>query len=915
MLSAQAMAYKAQAMADNGIAQYVNPMIGAKGVGRTFPGPCMPFGMVKPGPDCVTMPNSGWAPIPEPVAGFSQIHVSGTGGGQKYGNILIQPFRGELKGNSHPQRRVNEQTALGYYSTTYDTGILTEITTDERCALYRFTNIDNLLVDCGFFLGEKTMPDTRESQQFVGSEIEVVSDHEVRGHSTIRGGWNNGSAYTVYFCLVSAEPFSESKTFRSKRDTIREDSIVFANTKYSDSKQQPDMGNKTGALLRFKSKNVNVKVGISFVSALKAKQNISPYSFDEQLLRLRSAWEKILSRVSINRVAKKHPKLKEQFYTALYHTMIMPVDRTGENPAWAESPYYDDYYAIWDTYRTSTPLITLLEPERQRDIVNSLLNIYKREGYMPDARSGNCNGRTQGGSNAEVVIADAFVKGLKGIDYELALEAMIKDATCPPGGNEEKEGRGGLREYLTLGYIPYGIPRAGNRTIEYAYDDYCIATVAKGLGYNEIYQKYLKQSGNWKNLWRSDYEFDSMRGFIMPKAENGEWLDSVVWGKSEVYSPKILYTPTTKVAPWYIPWWDTFFYEATAEEYSLSIPHDVRGLIAACGGSEAFRQRLDLFFEKGYYNVGNEPSFLTPCLYHWIGRADLSSQCVSNILNRYFMSTPDSLPGNDDSGAMSAWFAFHALGIYPNAGQSHYLLHTPLVNDYTIALPNGNTLKAKVKGNGSHFDGATLNGKELKGAFISHDQLLQGGELVFYVSTAKEAHTTNLSDKNAKTEIKHTTKLSDKNAKTEKTVSDSPTEPLLTVSPNFVLNKQFRTWPVKYAWLGDTLIVNCNKAVYHISRSEVDHATGFCWHSPAIGTIYNNVEGTFGFISNDAYESLLKSELFKYNGITWRKTTQQGNGITVKADVDHTIMTIKVINGLPIVTSMQRNPLGIDWKL
>ena len=198
---------------------------------------------------------------------------------------------------------------------------------------------------------------------------------------------------------------------------------------------------------------------------------------------------------------------KRMFYTGLYHTMIMPVDRSGENPLWADDePYYDDFYAIWDTYRTSTPLITLIDPKRETDIVRSLINIYKRDGYMPDARSGNSNGRTQGGSNAEIVIADAFVKGLEGIDYELGLQAMLKDATVCPGDRHEAEGRGGLIPYLELGYIPYGIPRAGNRTVEYSYCDYAIALVAKGLGKEDLYQHYLKQSGNWKNLWRDDYE-------------------------------------------------------------------------------------------------------------------------------------------------------------------------------------------------------------------------------------------------------------------------------------------------------------------------------------------------------------------------------------------------------------------------
>ena len=258
---------------------------------------------------------------------------------------------------------------------------------------------------------------------------------------------------------------------------------------YGDSRRQ--------ATLVFSDTCVDVKVGISFVSTMQAARNISENTFSQQLDALRAAWQQQMAPIRLNNATAKQRRM---FYTALYHTMLMPVDRSGENPKWSDLPYYDDYYAIWDTYRTSSPLLTLIAPERQRDIILSMLNIYRREGYLPEARSGNCNGRTQGGSNAEVVIADACVKGLEGIDYEWALEAMLKDATVPPGGNEEKEGRGGLAEYNTLGYIPYGIDRAGTRTIEYAYDDYCIAEVAQRLGFDDVAATYFQKSANWKNL-------------------------------------------------------------------------------------------------------------------------------------------------------------------------------------------------------------------------------------------------------------------------------------------------------------------------------------------------------------------------------------------------------------------------------
>ena len=842
--------------------QYVDPRIGCEGVGRTFPGPSMPFGMCKPGPDCTVKPNAGWAAIPEVVTGFSQTHVSGTGGGQKYGNILIQPGCTE-------QKRISEEFSLGYYATTFESGIKTEITTSERCAFYRihYPKAGSLLIDATHYLGKNPVPDLREQQQFIGGEVEIVNDHEVRGYSRVRGGWNNGDAYTVYFCLIS------DKAFKQKSENIVE----------------------------FQDTLLNIKVGISYVSEQQAKRNIPACDFDTQLSQLRDSWENLLSRIQI----KGTETDKHMFYTALYHTMIMPVDKTGENPKWTEKPYYDDYYAIWDTYRSSSPLITLIDPKREAEIVNSLLNIYKREGYMPDARSGDCNGRTQGGSNAEVVIADAFAKGVEGIDYNYALEAMLKDAEVDPGADHEKHGRGGLKEYLEYGYLPYGIDRAGTRTIEYAYNDYCIALVAKGLGRMDIYERYLKQSQNWKNLWRSDYEWDDVHGYIMPKDAEGHWLDSVPWGHSKVFHPTIPYTPITKVAPWYLPWWSTFFYEALSAEYSLSIPHDVPGLIEACGGKETFRKRLDMFFDRKRYNVGNEPSFLTPCLYHWIGRPDLSSDRVREIVTSNYTDEPDGLPGNDDSGAMSSWLAFHMMGFYPNAGQSYYLMHTPLIPEWTFRLCNGKLLHAIVKGKGTHFEKVTLNGKVLEDARLEHADLMEGGELVFHVSTKK-----------AQKPLSEFTP-----GKVEVYSGETPSllrvksqfaQPSFSGQISFTLNKQFRTWPLAFAWQGDTLFVKCKEAFYQMPNSVIEKSEYFCWDIPSDGALYE-AKGTFAFISRQALRDLQEKGFFIYDNITWRLIDQDATAIHVRADIDQTEMWISLKNDLPLVLEMRNNPLGIDW--
>lgn len=708
---------------------YVDPRIGSEGLGRVFIGPSCLYGMVKPSPDCTPSPNSGWLPMPERVDGFAQVHVSGTGGGPKYGNVLVTPFGDGMDWVNHYDYREYETIRLGYYDTQFkQNGIRTEITTANRASFYRFTypedSLKSLAVDAGFFLGENPVPDAREAQQFVGSEIQILSDHEVAGYTRIRGGWNNGKAYTVYFYAETDRPFVQSLTWKGNRIT--------------EAQSQYDSAEKTGALLRFakNDKVVQLKVGISFLSMQKAKFNahseIPHWSFEKVHQDLLGQWEQLFQKIEID---PSTPLAKKRmFYTGLYHTMLMPVDRTGENPLWSDpEPYYDDFYAIWDTYRSSSPLITLIDPKREADIVRSLVNIYKRDGYMPDARSGNSNGRTQGGSNAEIVIADAFVKGLKGIDYELALEAMLKDATVPPGGNEEAEGRGGLIPYLELGYIPHGIDRAGNRTVEYSYCDYAIALVAKGLGKEDLYQRYLKQSENWKNLWRSDYEHEGAKGFIMPRDKEGNWLDSIPFGHSTRMQPKFKYTPVTFEGPWYTPWWGMFFYEASSWEYSLSIPHDVPGLIEKCGGAADFEKRLDIFFDKGFFNVNNEPSFLTPCLYHWLGKPWRSSDRIREIIAKNYNDGPVGLPGNDDSGAMSSWLAFHMIGLYPNAGQDYYLIHTPLLESTTFHLEGGKEFKVVAKGlsdKNCYIQGVTLNGKDYPYSVLRHKDIMAGGELV-----------------------------------------------------------------------------------------------------------------------------------------------------------------------------------------
>jgi predicted alpha-1,2-mannosidase len=353
-------------------------------------------------------------------------------------------------------------------------------------------------------------------------------------------------------------------------------------------------------------------------------------------------------------------------------------------------------------------------------MINSLIDIYKQEGYMPDARSGNSTGRTQGGSNSDVLIADAFVKGLKGINYEEALNSMIKNAEVPPGGDERMKGRGGINDYNKLGYVSTDYERAGSRTMEYAYNDYCIAVVAKGLGKAAVYDKYIQRSRNWENIWNKDIESDGAKGFIWPKRKDGTWSDQWNVHRSEG--------------------WSGWLYEGNSWEYSLYVPHDVANVIAKAGGNEKFVSRLDTFFTKktqsyhpwlnDYYNVNNEPGFLTPTLYTYAGKSFKTNETVRDIINKNYTSKPDGLPGNDDAGSMSAWYVFNTMGFFPVAGQDVYLLTAPMFDEVNVILGNGKTFKIKANNlsdKNIYIKSVILNGTVLERAWFSHAEISNGG--------------------------------------------------------------------------------------------------------------------------------------------------------------------------------------------
>jgi predicted alpha-1,2-mannosidase len=720
----------------------IDPMLGADKGGNVFIGPTLPFGMAKPGPDYGDNEgNAGWE-ANGALNGFSQLHVSGTGGGPKYGNILVQPMMGKSDPAHSSAPREDEHAEVGYYSVKLGgSGIRAEVTTARRTPVYRFTypptGERTLLIDVGHLLMRRHESPHRypESQVVYSAEVEVLSPTEVAGMQASVMGWNiQTTPMKVYFYLVTDTSAASAGVWQDGKGVQPGAKTASYKMPFTMSTlpKPPAPIVSTGAFLTFAAgeKPVMAKIGISFVSVEQAKKNatteVANFDFEGTRKAVVKAWDEELATVKIEGGTQDE---RQQFATGLYHSMLMPVDRTGENPLWQSTrPYYDDFYCIWDTFRSSTPLLTLLHPKRVTAILQSLLEIQDHDHFFVDGRSGNFAGRTQGGSDAEMMFTDAFVKHLPGLDWVRIYQAMVHDADTE-SSDPIRYGRGDMDEWKRLGYLsiehsdPAGGPdRPGSRSMEYAANDYAVALLAKGLGHDTEARKFTGRAENWKKLWDANAvdhtERGDVKGFIWMRHDDGRWKEN--------FKPQLVGT-----------WYQDNFYEASTWTYSLYVPQDVRGLIQIAGGASEFKKRLDLFFATGAaqryrYDVGNEPGFLAPYLYNWIGEQSSTAKTIRAILPASYHTGPDGLPGNDDSGAMGSFLVFNQMGFFPVAAQNVYLIGSPTFPRSSFKLRNGKTFSI-VAENGSptnvYIAKATWNGAAYKRSWFTHDQVMAGGEL------------------------------------------------------------------------------------------------------------------------------------------------------------------------------------------
>jgi predicted alpha-1,2-mannosidase len=714
LLAASVIAQKPASKPVPDYAHNVDPFIGVDWGGNTFVGSAIPYGLVKVGPDMETFDGrrSGFGYSSSGVIlGFSHLHLSGAQG--KYGNILVAPVTGPLDLSDIKTPRTDEVNHVGYYAATLSRyNVKAELTSSRRVGFHRYTFLKSQQAHVTINVASALSLGTDwQAQKFLGAEIHLTSKHEAQGVARFTGGWNRGGEYKVYYYMVLDTPAEATQTWTGKTLTEAKDAVVGADT-------------PIGASFNFATKVnqvIQAKVGISFISAEQAKQNVQQeipaWNFAAVHGAATALWNAELAKLTLSGESDSQ---RRQLYTAMYHMMLMPTDRTGENPGWQSTePYYDDYYCIWDTYRSSSPLLTLISPDRQRDIIRSLIDIYRHTGYMPDARSGNDNGRTQGGSNANVVVADAWVKGLKGIDYATAFAAMVHDAEVPPV-DPQKEGRGGLKDYNEKGYVTLADERSGSRTAEYSYDDFAISEVACGLGKTKEAALYSSRAHNFEHLWDKDMAAEGFKGFMRPRNPDGSW------------APPYLVVRGT---------WPDFFYEGDIWTYSIYAPQDMRRLIEMAGGNEGFVRRLDWTFLRRHFDVTNEPGFLLPVLYNYAGRPDKTADIVHMTLEKAFADNRAGIPGNDDSGAMSSWLIFSTLGFFPVAGQDVYLIGTPSIPDVSLNLGEGKKLRIIAKnldgqGLNRYVQSATLNGVDLPSSWFLHAQIKDGATIVLTMGSA-----------------------------------------------------------------------------------------------------------------------------------------------------------------------------------
>lgn len=708
----------------------VDPFIGTGGHGHTYPGATLPFGMVQLSPDTRNDGSwdgcSGYHYDDSLVLGFSHTHLSGTGCSD-YGDILLMPFSGKKSKVETISSRLihaNESALPGYYSLKLDDGTKVELTTTLRVGVHRYTFAKS---SGGFLI------DLMHRDEVLESALEIVDATHLKGFRRSKA-WAGDQL--IYFYITLSQPLTSFHF-------IDENEMTFSEAKkYS--------GKKIKGFIQFENiaKPLIVKVAISSVSTDGAKQNMqtetTDFNFNKIKIDARQTWYDELSKIQIEGGTAEQQKI---FYTALYHCLIVPNIYEDVDGRYRGSDFkihtavgFHRYtvFSLWDTFRAWHPLMTILAPDRVRDFIQTFLSQYDESGLLPVWELSSNETECMIGYHSVSVIADAYAKGIRNFDTEKALAAMKKSA--------ETATRFGLASYMKNGYIDrMDESESVSKSLEYAYDDWCISRFANSLNHKEDAQRFLLRSEGWKNLYDKD------GGFMRPR-DNGGWLKPF-----DPYEVNGNYT------------------EANAWQYSFFVPQDVNGLIKYSGGKEKFTVKLDSLFSThpkttgrdqaditgliGQYAHGNEPSHHMAYLYDYVDAPYKTQEMIHRIVNEMYHAQPDGLSGNEDCGQMSGWLVMSAFGIYPvTPGSTEYVFGTPMFPKATINLVNGKKFSIQADGispENYFIKNIQLNGEKWNKIFLSHEQIAGGGELVFTMSSQP--------DKTSHYEIPPVTTLDDVN--------------------------------------------------------------------------------------------------------------------------------------------------------
>ena len=697
-------------IAQQRLVQWVNPFIGTGGHGHTYPGATMPFGMVQLSPDNGTQGwdwCSGYNYVDTLIQGFSHTHLSGTGIGDLC-DISVLPMVDKVATPERIRSRFShkQETATpGYYAVQLkDFDVWAELTTTIRCGMHRYTFPESKNAIIQFDLGFAINWDAATQCNF-----KKINDTTFVGYR-FSTGWAKNQK--VFFAVQVNKPVKNL--------------ILFSNKNKVDSTTATAKNVK--ACLQFETKKgekILMKVGLSSADeegALASLTEIDNWDFDKVKQDAENIWERELRKLQVR---TEDLALKQTFYTALYHTYLAPnrfSDRYGnyKNIKGTVSNGKAIYtvQSLWDTFRAANPLLTLTQTELVPSIINSYLTFYEQNGLLPvwDLQFNETNCMT--GYHAIPIISDAILKGITGFDYNKAYEAMKASA------NQNIRATDLYRKY---GFVPQD--KAGSSvtiTLEYAYDDWCIAQVAKRLGRTSEYREFAKRGLNWRNL------FDKKTGFARAKNSDGKWVVPFDPYYSEHDADKATYT------------------EGNAWQHSWFVPQDVYGLINYHGGSKKFTNKLDSLFTAdsvmtgkntspdvsgmiGQYAHGNEPSHHIAYLYNYVGLPEKTADKVKEICTTQYSNKPDGLCGNEDCGQMSAWYVFSVIGFYPvNPVSGEYVLSIPLVTESALQLPGGNLFRVIVKERSEknkYIKEVKWNDEVYTKSFIRHFDIMKGGIL------------------------------------------------------------------------------------------------------------------------------------------------------------------------------------------